>query len=1725
MSRFRRTFMNSRRTSWLRVGISVVLGVMLPSAGAASTAPPPTGVQGQSATLLPDGRWLTIGGEGVVSPPGLGLATARAWHSATVLPDGTVLVVGGVGAAGVIEAPEIFDPASRTFQPTAIPGLTPRSHHTATLLTDGTVLIAGGRSAAGDLRGDAERIDPRDGTAQPGGTLATPRQGHRATLLPDGSILLWGGTDDQGHARDDGDLFDPHTGTFTRTTSQAAAPSPPPSLTGSLPADGATEVPVSGFIALRFSRPVRVDTVTPLTVFLTGPRGLEPASVIAAEGGALAFVTPRTLLEPDGQYAVSINGAMDAAGFLIPLTTVRFTTERRPRTAAPTGVENPAGASGHGRHGAHHVDADPDQPVELDPWEWRGERRNGKPYSPWQALPPYRAPDGVTALAGQVLRLNGQPLPDVTITIGYKSARTDATGRFLLSFLRPGYPVMTIEGATASRPGRTYAHFGVGVEIDEDITNVLPYTIWLPLIDTANATPIPVPTPGEVVATTPRIPGLEIRVPGGVVLRTHAGPLTSLSITPIPVDRPPFPLPAGTKFFFTPQAHGAQVQLPDGTPSPRGVRMILANIDRLPPGAPVSLWSYDTRRLWYSYGLGTVSPDGAQIIPDAGVEFHTLACAFPQGNEISAPTLGPVHGGARDGDPVDLATGLFVHEKVDLVVDDVIPIVVRRTYRQGDVTYRVFGVNVNTPYQMFLVGDATSYTYTDLVLADGAKIRFTRISPGTGYTDAVLEHTVTPTAFYKARLSWNPAIGTLGGWDLKFKDGTIYRFRQSAPGPVLENIEDRHGNKLTTTRFGSHGIRIGRLTSPNGRWVDFTYDAAGVGLITQARDNSGRTVSYTYDAFSRLATVTDAKGGVTTYTYDTSDRMLTITDPRGITYLSTTYDPAGGRAGRVTSQTQADGTTYQFAYTLDGAGTVIQTDVTDPRGTVRRVTFDSAGYPLTDTRALGQPEAQTTTYQRQAGTELVTAVTDALTRTTAYAYDGMGNVTSVTRLAGTPNAVTTSFTYEPAFNQVASVTDPLSHTTTLGYDGTGNLIAVTDPLGHATTLTYSAAGQPVTVTDALGHTSQFAYAQGDLVTVTDPLGHATTRFTDSVGRVVAVTNPLGQRTRYTYSPLNRVTSVTDALAGLTQLGYDANGNLVSVIDARGNATTYASNSMDRVTSRTDPLGYADTYAYDSNGNVVAFTDRKGQTSASTYDRLNRRTKITYADGSSTTLTYDAGNRITQVLDTRAAGPITRTYDGLDRLLSETTRPAPSLHPVTTTYTYDAAGRRIRRAGAVQTPIAYTYDAANRLTTITQGTSVVTLRSDAANRRIALRLPNGTRTGYGYDGASRITTLTYRAGAAVLGGLTYGYDSAGNRISTGGPWARTGQPPALANATYDAANRQATFGGQALTYDPNGSLTSDGVNTYTWDARNQLSRIAGQVTASFGYDGSGRRTRVAVNAPPVGYFVYDGLTPATIAYTSTRLPVKLLSGLGVDEYFKRTDSSGRRTFLADALGSTVALTNPTGAVVNAYTYEAFGGTSMTGTTSNQFDYTGREDDGTGLKYYRARYYHPRLQRFISEDPIGLNGGPNVYAFVDNSPLNWTDPLGLDITVSLYPCCAGFNHLGVGVNAPRDATVGFRPRTPGSLLGRGEVSPDRWHYRGRPLDSTVIPTTSGQDQAVRDVIARWAREPSWYVLGGRDCGTMVRDALKEAGISTLDVASPRAVFDDLKARVDRFEDFRR
>jgi RHS repeat-associated protein len=178
-------------------------------------------------------------------------------------------------------------------------------------------------------------------------------------------------------------------------------------------------------------------------------------------------------------------------------------------------------------------------------------------------------------------------------------------------------------------------------------------------------------------------------------------------------------------------------------------------------------------------------------------------------------------------------------------------------------------------------------------------------------------------------------------------------------------------------------------------------------------------------------------------------------------------------------------------------------------------------------------------------------------------------------------------------------------------------------------------------------------------------------------------------------------------------------------------------------------------------------------------------------------------------------------------------------------------------------------------------------------------------------------------------------------------------------------------------------------------RNQLVSMSGPgLTASFSYDAVGRRASKTINGSTTSY-LYDG---ANIVQEQTggSTSANTLTG-GVDTFFSRTDASGTVTPLRDALGTVVALTDASGVIQTSYSYEPFGKTTTSGTAnSNTQKYTGREDDGTGLYYYRNRYYSPSMQRFISEDPLGLGGGDiNFYAYVSNNPVMNSDPLGLDV----------------------------------------------------------------------------------------------------------------------------------
>lgn len=232
--------------------------------------------------------------------------------------------------------------------------------------------------------------------------------------------------------------------------------------------------------------------------------------------------------------------------------------------------------------------------------------------------------------------------------------------------------------------------------------------------------------------------------------------------------------------------------------------------------------------------------------------------------------------------------------------------------------------------------------------------------------------------------------------------------------------------------------------------------------------------------------------------------------------------------------------------------------------------------------------------------------------------------------------------------------------------------------------------------------------------------------------------------------------------------------------------------------------------------------------------------------------------------------------------------------------------------------------------------------------------------------------------------TYAYDAGSSRVDV---------DPGAAVAT---TARIAAFGGFTLEYDYDGNLTRKfkaGVSDqrYTWNSLGHLAQVTDLTsgrTVLYAYDGMGRRTQQTVDGIATQYVVQnehmalelDGTGQVLREYSyypGTDQPHAVLVGTSRTPYY----------YMPEYPGHVAALVNGKGETVNTYAYDTWGRPSA-GTqeqVSQPLRWGAREYDGaTGLYYVRARYYDPQLQRFIGEDPIGLSGGLNPYAFAWNNP---------------------------------------------------------------------------------------------------------------------------------------------
>jgi len=407
-------------------------------------------------------------------------------------------------------------------------------------------------------------------------------------------------------------------------------------------------------------------------------------------------------------------------------------------------------------------------------------------------------------------------------------------------------------------------------------------------------------------------------------------------------------------------------------------------------------------------------------------------------------------------------------------------------------------------------------------------------------------------------------------------------------------------------------------------------------------------------------------------------------------------------------------------------------------------------------------------------------------------------------------------------------------------------------------------------------------------------------------------------------------------------------------------------------------------------------------------------------------------------------------------ISELTPDASPLTPndLDPIYTYDLNGNRISMIDPTGLT-AYSYDALNRLTSITNNQGQITnFTYDALGRRSSMTPANGVVTSYTYDAASQLLTLGHQLAGTTINSFSYSYDKVGNRktkTSRDGlhdytydvlnrltqaanplpsnpletfnydPVGNRTNSNQNGGSTFDSANELLEDGSFIYQYDRNGNMTrktaqiGGAITVYEYDAENKLVRVVSPSnTTNYRYDGLGRRVEKEVIAGTTAAtkYVYDKEDILLELNGSNAVVARYTHGPGIDEPLIMEKNGQSFYYHADGLGSITDLTNQSGSVVQRYTYSSFGKieSQLDSNFVQPYTFTGRELDAeTGLYYYRARYYEPLAGRMIQTDPIGISGGLNLYVYSGNNPINFIDPLGLDYVDVAANYAAGFGDI--------------------------------------------------------------------------------------------------------------------
>lgn len=814
-----------------------------------------------------------------------------------------------------------------------------------------------------------------------------------------------------------------------------------------------------------------------------------------------------------------------------------------------------------------------------------------------------------------------------------------------------------------------------------------------------------------------------------------------------------------------------------------------------------------------------------------------------------------------------------------------------------------------------------------------------------------------------------------------YKDGLIstmtygdqqitYRYTSEGYLQYVDVLKDLKDNKTTTTQFIYTDKFLTTIVDAENKRTKFEYNGADLKYVyepTESTVNQPKT-EYSLDRATGVATITDPEQAITRYFVNDNFVVEKVISPAGEerTYeLDENYN--------LKKETE----------TIDGVSKVLQTNDYDEKGNLE-------------------------------------STTDAENNTQKYTYTTFQNVKTHTDSKGKVS----SFEYSPAGNLLESKSPSTSGQTitTYDYDNYGDLIRMetSDGIKEVYATDYKDSKKIINHTDAHNNT--------------------TTTEQDLSGNITASIDGKQNETKYHYNLKNELETVIDPNQHQTAYEYDGNGNINKITNAKGKSTHFKYNGKNQITQETDPLNNTTSYQYDENGELKLVQTAKGDSIEYKIDQeapsstvvvngkiMWRYTKdgddqLIYGENESTLkrISYYDNGLLKSIDKGDIDGDISYEYLG-DEYVSSVSFPGFKRYNTLSFEPDDAYNtKQIKLNGDVLA--SFTYDDAtgqlkdtnfengSKLSKVYQSGRIqeetLSLLNTAewnkftyeydANNNIKSILQNSiNKVNYNYDALNQLTQEAYDNMQ-----MDYTYDEVGNRLT------KTEKKAGKTESTtyrYNDANQLTYVNDQVYTYDKDGNLTNDGVNTYEWDAFDQLTKVKnsdGTVIAEYGYDEKGRRTYSKDSNGSI-FYAYDG-DSNRVLYEKDSSSYAVKSYVYDDNGHPLTMiyEGHKYHYLTNYRGDVLGMTDESGNEVASYTYDAWGNIlTQSGkmASKNPYRYAGyRYDEDTKLYYLMARYYNSDTGVFLSLDPVrGDTMNPltlNGYSYANNNPVMNVDPDG-------------------------------------------------------------------------------------------------------------------------------------